>query len=148
MALPWALRKRPPQSGSFPKYANKLKITCNANLNYGGRGRFFINYSSLEEPPYASEVLDDLATKHFVRKTKDIHAARDFLNGHTPVCSKMALVTSEKDGVLKRRLVLDCRVSGANDKAVKRERIILPRLWDVVTDATHLYSCCRDGEEV
>ena len=51
-------------------------------------------------------------------------------------------------GILKLRLVLDCRVSGANDKAVKRERIIQPRLWDVVTDATHLYSCCQGGEEV
>ena len=45
-------------------------------------------------------------------------------------------------------MILDCRVSGTNDKAVKRERMMLPRLWDVVSDAVRLHTCCGDGEEV
>ena len=50
--------------------------------------------------------------------------------------------------MLKHRLILDCRVSGTNDMTTKRERIVLPKLWDVVGDAVHLYSCCEPGESV
>ena len=42
------------------------------------------------------------------------------------------MITTEKNGVLKHRLILGCRVSGANDAAKRYERILLPKAWDVV----------------
>ena len=39
-----------------------------------------------------------------------------------------------KDGVVTNRMILDCRVSDANDPATKVERVILPSPWDVVHD--------------
>ena len=48
------------------------------------------------------------------------------------VTSKLALITTAKDGNLTHRLILDCRVSGTNDHATKVERVILPSAWDVV----------------
>ena len=57
-----------------------------------------------------------------------------FLDGEVPVTSKLAVVRHESDGVVKYRLILDCRVSGSNDAADRHERILLPKAWDIVRD--------------
>ena len=59
---------------------------------------------------------------------------RSKFGGKLPTLSKLALITTIKDGVLKHRLILDCRVSGVNDAAIKVERILLPSAWDVIHD--------------
>ena len=62
--------------------------------------------------------------------------------------SKLALVTNEKDGVVKYRLILDCRVSGSNDAATKVERVLLPKCWDVVRDGMALKKQCAEDEYI
>ena len=60
-------------------------------------------------------------------------------------CSRMALLLKEKpDGTTKRRIILDMRRSGGNSRAKVRERIILPRLGDVVDMVKNLKS--RESE--
>ena len=56
------------------------------------------------------------------------------LGGASPTLSKLALITTMKDGVLKHRLILDCRVSGVNDHSHKIERVLLPSAWDIIHD--------------
>ena len=77
-------------------------------------------------------MLDQLVREGYVKKVKSLSQAKQLLSGATPVTSKLALITTEKDGVLKHRLILDCRVSGANDAARRYERILLPKAWNVV----------------
>ena len=132
--------------GIFPGVYDKVDDSIQRQLEFWGDK--FSNYSALEDSPCFKEVLGELVKKNFVTKVGSIHSAREILGGHTPIASNTALITSEKDGVLKHRLILDCRVSGSNDKAAKRERISLPKLWDVVSDAAHLHSCAGPGEEV
>ena len=45
-------------------------------------------------------------------------------------------------------LILDCRVSGANDAAERHERILLPKAWDIIRDIMALRKACREGESV
>ena len=49
---------------------------------------------------------------------------------------------------MKNRLILDCRISGSNDKTTKSERIILPRIWDLIKDALALANQLTSGEEL
>ena len=69
-----------------------------------------------------------------------------YLKGADPVLSKLALISTFKDGVWKHRLVLDCRVSGSNSATHKYERIILPRIWDVIRDSLNLKAAQAEGE--
>ena len=77
-------------------------------------------------------MLEQLAREGYVKKVKSRSHAKQLLSGATPVTSKLALITTENDGVLKHRLILDCRVSGASDAARRYERILLPKAWDAV----------------
>ena len=74
----------------------------------------------------------------YVKKCRNLVEAMRYLNGERPVVSKGALISKLKDGVMKHRLILDCRVSGANSSTSKWERIILPRGWDLVKDSVRL----------
>ncbi|CAK0899124.1 unnamed protein product [Prorocentrum cordatum] len=53
--------------------------------------------------------------------------------------SKMALIVREKpDGSIKKRIIVDPRRPGANGKSLCPERIVLPRVDEVVQDAAAL----------
>ena len=53
--------------------------------------------------------------------------------GETGTVSKMALILKQKDdGSIKRRIILDMKRSQGNSRAKTDERIVLPRLTDVV----------------
>ena len=72
--------------------------------------------------------------KNFVDEHATIHEARAALGRLDPILSKLALITTCKDGVYKHRLILDCRISGSDDRAVNVERALLPGAWNVVHD--------------
>ena len=72
------------------------------------------NYISMDDSPHSKEVLDDLVKNNYVKKCGNIGEAIRYLKGQRPVVSKGALISKMKDGIMKHRLILDCRVSGAN----------------------------------
>ena len=88
----------------------------------------------MEESEYGYEVLEELVTAGYVTQVSSLSEAKKII-GADPVVSKLALITTEKDGVLKHRLILDCCVSGTNSATTKYERIILPKAWDVIRDS-------------
>ena len=96
------------------------------------------NYVSLDDSPHTAEVLKALVDQKFVKKCSGLVEAMTYLRGERPVVSKGALISKMKDGVLKHRLILDCRISGANAATTKWERIVLPKGWDIVRDAMRL----------
>ena len=103
-------------------------------------GESFVNYSSIEDSIYGVEVLEELFGKGFVYKYYDKKDVCSRLGGKMPILSKLALITTIKDGVLKHRLILDCRISGVNDAAIKVERILLPSAWDVIHDTLSMHA--------
>ena len=62
----------------------------------------------------------------------------------------MALITTEtRTGELKRRLILDCRVSGTDAATIKWDIIPLPRILDVLQDIMTLQAITLDdGSEL
>ena len=63
-------------------------------------GEQCVNYASLEESPYAHEVLGALVEQGFVEKLDSVDGVKATLSGVMPVTSKMALITTLKDGRL------------------------------------------------
>ena len=55
----------------------------------------------------------------FVFKSSDEAEVKILLDGVLHFLPELALITTVKDGVYKRRLILVCRASGANDHASK-----------------------------
>ena len=104
-----------------------------------------VNYVSMDDSPFAQEVLSKLVDSGYVIKCDGIEEAKSLLNNVTPVISKGALISKEKDGVMKHRLILDCRVSGTNSATRKWERIVLPKIWDIIRDVMHLWRDYPDG---
>ena len=48
----------------------------------------------------------------------------------------------------KRRLIMDCLMSGANGKTLQQERILLPRIADLIYDVLALLDKCEPGEQI
>ena len=75
----------------------------------------------------------------FVKSIGRAQALRRFPHG---VVSKQALLVKKKitkdEVVIKRRVVVDLRRSGANTKSVIPQRIVLPRPIDVINDVRNL----------
>ena len=69
----------------------------------------FSNYTSMEDAPQGEQVLQDLVDKGFVMRVETHEDAVRYLDNE-PIVSKLALITTIKDGVEKHRLILDCRL--------------------------------------
>ena len=96
------------------------------------------NYRFAELDADSWTALQELVDAGFVQRFSSEREVVAYLRGEKPGSSKLALVKNDKDGVVKCRLVLDCRVSGTNDAAVKVERTRLPKCLDVVRDIMSL----------
>ena len=57
--------------------------------------------------------------------------------GNVVVSKMAAVVTPRKGGGVKLRLIIDMRRSGVNEHVRLHERIVLPRIQDLVADAVH-----------
>ena len=89
------------------------------------------NYSSVTtQQGEATVEIDRYLKKGFVKRMEWKEVSSLFGSG---TLSKMALILKQKeDGSTKRRIILDLRRSGGNDKCVVDERLTLPRLSDVL----------------
>ena len=89
----------------------------------------------MEDSSHVEAVLADLVRKEYVKVFSTLKEAQDHVGSQDLTTNKLALITSERDGILKHRLILDCRVSGTNSSTTKHERIVLPRIGDLIRDA-------------
>lgn len=90
-----------------------------------------VNYASVQEhPKEAEEEIARYEAKGFVRRMPWT-AARDAYSIGT--VSKLALILKQKtDASVKKRIVIDMLRSGGNARAEVFERIVLPRVSDVL----------------
>ena len=100
----------------------------------------------MDDSPHGYEVLIKIVNSGYVTEYPSIQAALKDTSNKDLILSKMALITTtKKDGSLKHRLILACRVSGTNSATKKWERILLPKITDVLAD-TMLLKALRQGE--
>ena len=97
------------------------------------------NYRSFYDQPEDAELeVERLVAAGFALIVSKEEACRRFGVG---TVSRLALIVKDKpDGSRKRRVIVDMRRSGGNDRATCPERIILPRIVDVTYMAKNMYS--------
>ena len=105
------------------------------------------NYGSVDDDDMAEPEVDRLIATGFVKAFDNYNSFVTWLNGK-PHLSKMGMITKEKDGRTKRRLILDCKESRVNERARKGGKLILPRVSDVVDDTLYLMRQCTAGQQV
>ena len=96
------------------------------------------NYRSFYDQPEDAEVeVERLVNAGFALMVSKEEASRRFGSG---TVSHLALIVKDKpDGSRKRRVIVDMRRSGGNDRATCPERIILPRIADVTNMAKDMF---------
>ena len=132
--------------GVFPEIDEATPAELRRPIDVWHEG--FINYTSLEAEPEGAKALHELVASGFVKEFSSYRDVKRFLRGRDPVSSKLAVVKNESDGIIKYRLILYCRVSGSNDAAERRERVLLPKAWDIIRDIMALRKNCKSHEEV
>jgi len=106
-----------------------------------------VNYASVAEHRVAVQAeLERLTTKGFMTKVEDWRSLkREFKE---VVVNKMACITKLKeDGSVKLRLITDMLRSEVNKFVRLSERIVLPRLCDIVEAALAMTEFLPEGDE-
>ena len=105
-----------------------------------------VNYKSFEEfPEDAAVEVERLLEAGFAKKISKERARERFGDG---TVSRLALLVKQKeDKTVKRRIIVDMKRSGGNDRASCPERIILPRIQDVSNMGVDLAKRCMEVEE-
>ena len=92
---PMGIEEEAHSVGIFAEVFEKADEEIHRKLEFWGER--FVNDSSLEESPYSAEVLAEHVSKLLATKVGPRTEARKILGGRSPISSKIALVTSEKD---------------------------------------------------
>ena len=106
-----------------------------------------VNYATVEDDEASAAEVDRLIQTGFVKEFDSYQAMATWL-GKPPHLSKLGMITKEKDGKIKRRLILDCKESNVNKLAKSGGKLLLPRTSDALDDALYLMSQCERGEQV
>ena len=98
------------------------------------------NYRSAEdEPGLTCSLLDTMVDKQWADKFRTWPQVEEALGTEGIVMNRLALSSKLKpDGTWKHRLVWDLRRSGVNMAVLQGERVVLPRLLDLVRDVRQI----------
>jgi len=102
----------------------------------------FTNYSGIDEDEFVWDEIEKFENKGYVTVVDSLDAARHALGSEDPVFSKLGLIVKERDGKVKKRLIVDSKQSRVKHASLKAERIVLPRVRDVINAALFLLSLC------
>ena len=127
----------PSSNGVFPEVGDEGE-RADSTVTEFREVQGMLNYTSVTtQQGEASIELDRYVEKGFAKRRSWKEVEAKYGAG---TCSKMALILKEKeDGSTKRRLVIDLKRSQGNARCKVNERIILPRLDDVVKMAQDIY---------
>ena len=98
-----------------------------------------MNRARPEQREIAETEMNCFVLKGYVAKFDSYDDVVDFLDGERPVLSHLRVVSKLRYGVMKHRLVFDARESGITSASTNVERVLLPRVHDVVADSMSLW---------
>ncbi len=144
---PLGISRPVPSSGIFPPVPGAAPTSTLSDIVTDFDA--FVNYSSAEESPEVClDLLRKMTSRGWAVELPDLRAAHKFLGTHSLTFNRLALITKERpDGSLKHRLVWDLRRSGVNQFISPGERVVLPRLGDVIADAHSLWGADPNAPE-
>ena len=124
----------PPSNGVFPKVRDGEKDECEEAKEFETL-RGLQNYVSVLDQIADAEIeIKRYESKGFVKRVPWAEVPKWL--GPTGTVSKLALILKQKEDMsIKRRIVIDLKRSKGNSRAVVDERLILPRICDVLRKA-------------
>lgn len=133
---PIGVAKPIPESGIFPTLATAPSVDLISSLYAWSGGH--VNYVSVRENRQGVEAeLARLVSKGYIVKFDNWETLSAEYKG--VIVSKLAAITKIKpDGTVKLRLIVDMLRSGLNKFVKLNERILLPRIRDVIKDVMSL----------
>ena len=108
----------------------------------------FVNYAGIDDDDDVWSEMAKHADKDFVAIFDTLQETKDVLNGEDPVLSRLGLIVKTRAGKTKKRTILDSKQSRVKHASLKSERIVLPRVRDVINAAFHLLTLCTDSQSV
>ena len=107
----------------------------------------WVNYRSSEDEPIITDsILQSMVSKQWATCCDTWDHLVSELGSDQITLNKLALVSKQKpDGTWKHRVVWDLRRSQVNASVRQGERVVLPRLLDVVNDICHLARASPDS---
>ena len=141
--VPAGLALHPEDCGIFPRTSVEAMPTDSLHADPSD----FLPYASVEADDDAWDQVQGLVDKGWLLQFNSLDELKAFL-GTEPILSKFGLVVKERNGVMKKRLILDAKSSGITGVASKHERILLPRILDVAHNVLNLQAEGTDDVEL
>ena len=141
--VPTGVAHEIPSCGIFPKIENEAEkaselwrcyATCEAGSNYK---------SAKENSGAFSEEVDRLIRLGYVKAYRTLAEVEAAL-GKVVVSKVAAILKQKEDGSVKVRVIIDMLRSLVNSCVKLSERIVLPRLMDVVTDLLEMFTAMKE----
>jgi hypothetical protein len=101
------------------------------DLNQDPEG--FTNYQGIDDDPEVFAEVEEFARKGYLKRFDDAQSCTRFL-GAPPVVSRFGAITKIRNGITKRRIILDVKQSRVKECTRKVHRVPLPRATDVAFD--------------
>ena len=106
----------------------------------------FTAHSCAANDEEAAKQIRQYADRGWLEETSYAKLKKEFGNDYT--VSDFCVVVKEKQGRVKRRLILDLKRSGISKRTRKTHRVVLPRLSDLVSDVLRLLSTRTENQGV
>ena len=149
--VPTGVQCEIPASGIFPRVETHAEATSELWRHFAssGEGR---NYKSADENAAAfSAEVERLVKEGYITKYPNLEALEAKL-GKVIISKVAAIVKKREDGSEKLRIIIDMLRSCVNTFVKLSERIVLPRLMDIITDVLALMKAMAEdglpGEEI
>lgn len=139
-------RSIPTSNGIFPSVKSGHQVNEDEGMEFEVL-RGLSNYTSVQEQPEEAEIeISRYLEKGYVKKMSWNEVEERM--GKVGTVSKLALIIKQRSDLsVKRRIVIDLRRSGGNDRAKVDERLILPRISDVLRSLRKMSSLKHRAEE-
>lgn len=108
----------------------------------------FANYAGVEDDEVALEDVQKHIAKGHLKSFDSLDDLRVFLGGADPILNKIGIISKERAGVVKKRMILDTKVSGLKSRSAKHQRVLLPRLMDAIMQGLSLQSKCNEDQDM
>ena len=143
---PMGILHTPNHTGIFPKVPDDRSTRDDLQQHHDD----WSNYKSAERAlPEVRSLLADMHQQQWFSEYTTMDQLKSALSGQTPIFSKLGLISKLKeDGTWKHRLIWDLLQSMVNAASTQSERIILPRLIDLINDILDLLMEKECDEEV
>ena len=107
----------------------------------------FSNYAGVEGDPDAeSEIIEHIEAGHILA-SETVEGLLHATGGQKPILNKIGIIDKIRDGIRKRRLILDTKASRLKEHSRKNQRVILPRLLDAILSVLALMALMQPADE-